>query len=386
MKKLLFTLTFALLLFTINAQNVGIGEINPQSKLEIKTNSSLNYPQLTLMENEDDFSRLTFSSTAQPNSFWTIAARPLTTTLGKMNFFYQTKGDLMTLTSDGNLGIGTTSPVVRLDVTSSQDFQLAKFDGGDQMYMSIHENGNYLGYWGSFTGEPNDIDFGTGSGSNAKLHFTTKAIPRLTIDKTGNVGVGTVAPQEKLDVNGNINLSGSLKINGSAGTAGQVLTSTGSGAPEWRSMNVSNVFPNVRFAAEISDGYGIKDGELNYLWWGTTYYNSSPSDISIYKDSIVVRLSGLYHLEFSINYLNTVLNPTEKIDLRLNTIYPFADLYLLVGEPFYSGENRSFHFSIDINLTAPQKIVLIIIGNGSGSPHSGIGSLAGSIRGYLIHP
>lgn len=38
-----------------------------------------------------------------------------------------------------------------------------------------------------------------------------------------NVGVGTITPTEKLDVNGNINLNGQLKINGDSGTARQVL-------------------------------------------------------------------------------------------------------------------------------------------------------------------
>lgn len=38
-----------------------------------------------------------------------------------------------------------------------------------------------------------------------------------------NVGIGTTTPTEKLDVNGNVNLSGQLKVNGNAGTANQVL-------------------------------------------------------------------------------------------------------------------------------------------------------------------
>jgi hypothetical protein len=50
-----------------------------------------------------------------------------------------------------------------------------------------------------------------------------------------NVGVGTTAPSEKLDVNGNINLSGALKVNGSAGSSGDALLSTVSGV-EWAKM------------------------------------------------------------------------------------------------------------------------------------------------------
>src|ERR1043165_6166369 len=48
-----------------------------------------------------------------------------------------------------------------------------------------------------------------------------------------NVGVGTTTPIEKLDVNGNINVTGTIKANGVDGTANQVLMKNGSGALTW---------------------------------------------------------------------------------------------------------------------------------------------------------
>ncbi len=50
-----------------------------------------------------------------------------------------------------------------------------------------------------------------------------------------NVGIGTDTPAEKLDVNGNINIAGTIKANGAAGAAGQALISTGSGLT-WGSL------------------------------------------------------------------------------------------------------------------------------------------------------
>ena len=44
-----------------------------------------------------------------------------------------------------------------------------------------------------------------------------------------NVGVGTTTPIEKLDVNGNVNVGGTIKANGVAGGIGQVLSTTGTG-------------------------------------------------------------------------------------------------------------------------------------------------------------
>jgi Protein of unknown function (DUF1566) len=51
-----------------------------------------------------------------------------------------------------------------------------------------------------------------------------------------NVGIGSPAPTEKLDVTGNINVTGTIKANGVAGTAGQVLKSTGS-AMAWENAS-----------------------------------------------------------------------------------------------------------------------------------------------------
>jgi len=51
-----------------------------------------------------------------------------------------------------------------------------------------------------------------------------------------NVGIGVTNPQEKLDVNGNINISGTIKANGVGGTAGQVLMKNSSNILTWGDM------------------------------------------------------------------------------------------------------------------------------------------------------
>jgi hypothetical protein len=48
-----------------------------------------------------------------------------------------------------------------------------------------------------------------------------------------NVGIGTATPAEKLDVDGNINVTGTIKANGVDGTANQVLMKNSSGALSW---------------------------------------------------------------------------------------------------------------------------------------------------------
>ncbi len=107
-----------------------------------------------------------------------------------------------TISFSQNVGIGTSTPSAPLHIRSATNFNPVIIDGVAPTYSSILENGAYRGYWGSFSGDPEDVDFGTGSGTTGKLHLTIQATPRLTINNLGNVGIGTTNPNYKMHVNG----------------------------------------------------------------------------------------------------------------------------------------------------------------------------------------
>lgn len=99
-----------------------------------------------------------------------------------------------------NVGIGTTTPAAKLDVKAASQY-VAQFNGIAPMYMGIFENDVYRGYWGSYSGALEDVDFGTGSGNaTGKLHFTIQANPKMTINTLGQVGIGTTNPTSLLHV------------------------------------------------------------------------------------------------------------------------------------------------------------------------------------------
>jgi hypothetical protein len=66
-----------------------------------------------------------------------------------------------------------------------------------------------------------------------------------------NVGIGNATPAEKLDVSGNINLTGTIKANGTDGAPGQVLMKNNSGLLNWGDIGD---FKNV---AAFTDTSGI---------------------------------------------------------------------------------------------------------------------------------
>jgi hypothetical protein len=134
---------------------------------------------------------------------------PNGTTLGNSQIF-----------DNGNVGIGTPTPAAKLDVSSTSS-NTANFNGPNNMYLSFEENGAYKGYIGSFAGNANDVDFGTGGGNNSgAVHLTIKAIPALTVDSNTNVGIGTTTPETHLTIN---KPNASMLINATQNTSNLIL-------------------------------------------------------------------------------------------------------------------------------------------------------------------
>jgi len=131
----------------------------------------------------------------------------------------------MRINKDGNVGIGTTAPSEKLDVNGN-----LRVTGDALIEDNIYLTDGLSAVRGKIQLNQNDRDdldiIAASVGSNMKLF--TESVERLRIDSSGNVGIGTNSPSEKLDVNGTVNLT-NLKIATAQGTDGQVLTSTGSG-------------------------------------------------------------------------------------------------------------------------------------------------------------
>jgi hypothetical protein len=100
-----------------NDGDVGLGIINPSSKFEIYHNSSLSDPHILLHENGNDYARLNFDNNNGSN-YWTIAAYIASNHRNdRLNFWNGTGGDVMTITGDGEVGIGVgISPKVPFHV------------------------------------------------------------------------------------------------------------------------------------------------------------------------------------------------------------------------------------------------------------------------------
>ncbi|MDB9705168.1 tail fiber domain-containing protein [Gammaproteobacteria bacterium] len=109
------------------------------------------------------------------------------------------EGESNLVFNGSNLGIGTTSPAVPLDIVSNSggNAVVLRARSADDYAFMIFKNNAGSAVTGQIYNHSGAIKFTTG----------TSATERLTIDTAGNVGIGTTSPSQKMEVAGNLAIS-----------------------------------------------------------------------------------------------------------------------------------------------------------------------------------
>jgi hypothetical protein len=139
----------------------------------------------------------------------------------------------VTINSTGNVGIGTPSPGAKLDVVGGINSSTANnFNITSGPYNAVFYNnstsstdynairiyqgasGSAVGYFGTGGSATGNVSFRNtfvvGTQNSNDFVLNTTDTERVRITSGGNVGIGTTTPNAKLDVNGNIIVTGSL--------------------------------------------------------------------------------------------------------------------------------------------------------------------------------
>ncbi|MBB6499647.1 hypothetical protein [Pedobacter cryoconitis] len=254
------------ILTMLNTGNVGIGTVTPVSKLDLSGILHIAYPGI-----------LNYSSTGGTYIGWNKSGgggeanfvnNIAGGNMGGFTFDKTTDGStftrLMTIADNGNVGIGTITPVSKLDLSGILHIAYP----GILNYSST--GGTYIGWNKSGGGGEANFVNNIAGGNTGGFAFdkTTdgSTFTRLmTISDNGNVGIGTNTPDAKLAVNGTIH-SREVKVN-TQGWPDYVFKSNyvlPSLAEIKTYINENHHLPEMPTEQEVAKE-GIKLGELNKL-------------------------------------------------------------------------------------------------------------------------
>lgn len=232
-----------------------------------------------------------------------------------------------------NVGIGTPTPLAPLHVSGPATEKL-RLENTTALNLAIR-NDLYFKTGTYFTGGIKTIG---SAGNAARLGFFTYADPnsanlveRVSILDAGNVGIGTVSPTAKLEVNGTMKITD--------GTQGdkKVLTSDAAGNATWKSQAYGNT---ERFQYQVDWNGANAFPATNYNYGTATITYSSAFN----KITITINKSGLYHLDlhgeglYLGNYSVSSANPRFLelyVGNNIQKVFEINTPYAYLSSPTY---------------------------------------------------
>jgi len=254
--------------------NVGIGTTSPANKLTINAPNNTTAVGIDFPSAHFDFSA---NSTSGYNSRFHMdnvgmdighdsTARSLNLITGNV--------DRLVILGNGNVGIGTTSPGAKLQVSSTGNTAVrisTDGDAGDIPMLQLYRSGSSYGqmhYEASGGGSSGLHLTDFRDDTNSHIIFNTRgANERMRIEGDGNVGIGTTSPSSKLQVAGGIQMADDTDT-ASAAKVGTMRYRTGT---EYIDVTGTDLVTNGDFATDTNwtKGTGVTIASGVGTWTNT---------------------------------------------------------------------------------------------------------------------
>ena len=311
--------------------------------------------------------------------------------------------------ANGNVGIGTSSPAYRLDINGETRILNNQFVSGS-LEINKFGSGNRYAFI-DLVGDDTYTDYGTrlirnNTGSNTSsvlyhrgtgdLRFTTQeAAPitfytnnseRVRIDASGNVGIGTSSPGQKLAVSGDTYISGNVGIGAvPSSTASLYITDTFAVDSSTYGLNVTVSDSNTATTA-------TRNKAGSYSIFTNKNQNKSSDGLTTYNSSYFGTLGYVYNGDSDTGgdaYAST-LEAARFVTYQYangsnaNTVSSARGVYGIVGQ--YSSGNITTAQGLRSQISAANNSVTGNIGSAYGVYTNIISNTAMTITtGYLYY-
>ena len=233
--------------FTISGGNVGIGTDSPNYKLAVEGSIAVQGADNLWLRG----GRIGFENVALNNAayIYNIGAAGSS----KLNI-----ADSLYVIEAGNVGIGTDSPDVKLEVSGGAD-SIARITGTTTSARLDLKTNSYHKFFQTIE-----------SDGRFRLYNQTTGSEELTVLNSGNVGIGSGNPQNKLDIEQSAAVSARLLATGA--TSSSLKLEVKGGATQ---LTTTEILANSSGALTFATGTTAASEKMRITSGGRVYINSN---------------------------------------------------------------------------------------------------------------
>lgn len=245
-----------------------------------------------------------------------------------------------------NVGVGTNSPSFKFDVLGTGRYTGSLLVDNQNLYVGTTSTNTSLSYgfqvlinsntfgntlthcqaallytfanpqnsaYGSYPGETNGLS------SNQSLAFVTNSLERMRITLSGEIGIGTTTPANKLDIAGTFRATSTTTLSSLSGVGTRMVVADTAGVLSTQSIPATGAkyyggwqTNTTQVAAVNNTGYGVIFNIADV----------TPNGVSIQTDGsgnntlIKMANAGVYNIQFSFQFQNTN-NQLEDVSIWL---------------------------------------------------------------------